>query len=359
MELGRSNVCIGVQKSWPKRMFKKQNFDDLEPKEQRCIIRDMERKAVLLHNKYVDEERMKQRCRRRTKNTLAWYYEKRYRKNLFMRVKALGEKENDATGDNGTTNAMVDNELEEIISSDEDDDDRLVIDESLDDTSTNQSQVTVINSGQSQLDQYVTKTINRKQASQIDLNANSMGDADDDDDGIIDYMVNDENVSNNSHSIHSQTVTTVPKRSNLNKRAPLTVQQTSIKSVTAVQQLISLHSDDEDEEIDINTNDNSSVETFDRFNDVLSQSVVTSTVPDRESPDLRPSQASSPVLSEYHVLSTPAINRLRDNQQRFIDEDLRSQIDEDSSDIDSLDFLSQNMMGALTSTQENNVHRRL
>lgn len=73
-------------------MFGKETFDSLEPKEQRCIYRDMERKAVMLHNKYVDEERMANRRRRRTSRALAPFYEAIYRQNLFERIKAAGEQ---------------------------------------------------------------------------------------------------------------------------------------------------------------------------------------------------------------------------------------------------------------------------
>lgn len=91
VELFHSNVCHGVEKGWPKRMFKKDNFRMLNPKEQRCIWRDMERKAVFLYGTYVDEKRLADRRRRRTTRALAPHYELIYRKNLFLRIKALGE----------------------------------------------------------------------------------------------------------------------------------------------------------------------------------------------------------------------------------------------------------------------------
>lgn len=56
-------------------MFKKPTFNDLDPKEQHCIHHDMQRKGVSLYNKYVDEDRLKQRCRRRTTNAMAQYWE--------------------------------------------------------------------------------------------------------------------------------------------------------------------------------------------------------------------------------------------------------------------------------------------
>lgn len=53
----------------------------------------MERDAVKLHNKYVDEDRLKKRCLRRTNKEMASYYSLRYYKNRFERIKALGNEE--------------------------------------------------------------------------------------------------------------------------------------------------------------------------------------------------------------------------------------------------------------------------
>lgn len=91
VELGHANVCKGVELSWPKRMFDKANFSDLNAKEKQIIRRDMERKAVLLHQTYVDGKRLAARCRERTRRALAPYSEWRYRKNLFERITALGK----------------------------------------------------------------------------------------------------------------------------------------------------------------------------------------------------------------------------------------------------------------------------
>lgn len=113
VELFHSNVCNGVEKSWPKRMFKKANFQLLNPKEQRCIYRDMERKAVSLHNLYVDETRLAARRQRRTSRALAPFYELIYRKNLFLRIKALDEPEAGYDAIINESNILTDSEADE------------------------------------------------------------------------------------------------------------------------------------------------------------------------------------------------------------------------------------------------------
>lgn len=59
------------------------------------MYRKMERNAVYLYNKYVDEERLKKRRKNRTNRALAPYYEERYLRNCFNRIKALGDTEHD------------------------------------------------------------------------------------------------------------------------------------------------------------------------------------------------------------------------------------------------------------------------
>ncbi|XP_055317705.1 dual specificity protein kinase splB-like [Sitodiplosis mosellana] len=361
VELGRSNVCTGVERSWPKRMFGIPNFNDLEPKQKRCIYRDMERKALLLYNTYVDENRLKERVRRRTANAHAPYWEQRYRKHRFLRIKALADQGECGTNAESVDDGMVNAELTD----DDSDNDKLVIDESVAESSLDNSEVTVINTGSTQPDKSVGKGGYRKESSQIDVNDNNYNmdnDDDDDDDGVIDYMENDENISNNSaasgRSIHSQKTTSLPKRSDLNKRQPLKVQQNGVRiSATLQQTIVTLNSDDEEdvseeeEEADI------------QYNDILSsQSFVTSTVPDDlASPD-RPSQDLnlSPVepCIDYSdptrtLFTRGVIVSMRNLGKHMVSNDVTvsSQHDE-TTEVDSLDFLTPNMMGAQTSTQQ-------
>ncbi|XP_055324028.1 uncharacterized protein LOC129578853 [Sitodiplosis mosellana] len=95
IELFHSNVCHGVKKSWPKRQFGRATFDDLAPWQKRRLYQKMERNAVYLYNKYVDEDRLKKRRINRSNRALAPYYEERYLKNCFNRIKALGDAEYD------------------------------------------------------------------------------------------------------------------------------------------------------------------------------------------------------------------------------------------------------------------------
>lgn len=91
VELGHSNVCFGVEKSWPKRIFGKTDLKLLNEKEKTKMYAHMERKATKLYEKYVDKERLEKRRERRSIRALAPYYEEIYRRNLFKRIKALGE----------------------------------------------------------------------------------------------------------------------------------------------------------------------------------------------------------------------------------------------------------------------------
>lgn len=95
VELFHSNVCHGVEKSWPKRMYNRQEFKDLNPWQKRRLYQKMIRNAVYLYNRYVDENRLKERRKNRTNRALAPYYEERYLRNCFNRIKALGDSECD------------------------------------------------------------------------------------------------------------------------------------------------------------------------------------------------------------------------------------------------------------------------
>lgn len=63
-----------------------------QKKNDASIVKKMERKAMSLYNKYFNEERLANKRQRRTSRALAPDYEVIYRKNLFERVKAVGEQ---------------------------------------------------------------------------------------------------------------------------------------------------------------------------------------------------------------------------------------------------------------------------
>lgn len=132
-----------MEKGWPKRMFKKATFDELNPKEKRCIYRNMVKKAVFLYETYVDEERLANRCRRRTSRALAPYYELQYRKNLFERIKAIG-KDKPAPGYDATIDQSI-----QLDDSDADEPDEVDEADETDEADESQmlSQETVINTG--------------------------------------------------------------------------------------------------------------------------------------------------------------------------------------------------------------------
>lgn len=92
VELFHSNVCHGVEKSWPKLLFKKDTYSELLPHQKRTIQREMERQAVDLYKTYVDENRLKRRRKRQTNRALAAYYDERYLFNLFTRIRRLGDE---------------------------------------------------------------------------------------------------------------------------------------------------------------------------------------------------------------------------------------------------------------------------
>lgn len=366
MELARSNVCTGVERSWPKRMFGKPTFNDLNPKEKRCIYRDMQRKGVALYGKYVDENRLKKRCRYRTACTLAPYREVRYLKHQFMRIKALGEKGNSATLDErGDDDGLASDELiSGEMTDDEADDDGLIVNEQANDptfhqrdanesliesvteSSADNSQLTVINTGSTQREEL---------ASKLDLNDNNYNKNDDDG---IDDMVNDENISSNvgasGNSIHSQNAITLPKRKSSRKRQSLSTQNISVRSITSMQEnYILVDSDEEMVNNGIQYN-HSSPDTGAPFNDLLSQSSVTSTVSDHEDERATQELIRTPVIDHMRPIQTPSIDALRNNARRrlVVDDIMPSSQYEEDSELDSLDFLSQNMLlQARTSTQ--------
>lgn len=112
VELFHSNVCHGVERSWPHRIFRRSKFHDLLPRQKRILVRTMIRDAVKLYNEYVDEDRLKKRRRKQTNRALASYYEERYLRNRFNRIKALGDTERDAMSDSECSVTTVINTME-------------------------------------------------------------------------------------------------------------------------------------------------------------------------------------------------------------------------------------------------------
>lgn len=72
-------------------MFGQENFRSLRQEQQQQINNDMERKAVMLYEKYVDEKYLAKRIKNQTNRALAPYLELSYHKNLFQRIEALGK----------------------------------------------------------------------------------------------------------------------------------------------------------------------------------------------------------------------------------------------------------------------------
>lgn len=91
VELFHSNICYGVEKSWPKRLFGRSNFQDLLPHQKRMLTRQMARDGVKLYNKYVDENQLKRRQKQQTNHTLAEYNEVRFLRNRYNRIRVLGD----------------------------------------------------------------------------------------------------------------------------------------------------------------------------------------------------------------------------------------------------------------------------
>lgn len=91
VEVFHSNVCHGVERSWPSRLFRRSKFQNLLPHQKRILNRIMVRDAVKLYNKYVDEDRLKQCQTQRRNLALAEYYQERFLRNRFHRIKALGD----------------------------------------------------------------------------------------------------------------------------------------------------------------------------------------------------------------------------------------------------------------------------
>lgn len=278
-------------------MFNKDNFQLLNPKEQRCIYRDMQRKAVLLHNTYVDAKRLADRRRRRTNRALAPYYELIYRKELFLQIKALDEP---APGEPAPSyDAIIDESLV------------------LTDSEADVSQQTVIHTGNTG-----TQKSSVDRESVVDSNDN---------DCSSDVM------SENAEPIANDGMQTPNWKS---------------KSTYTITQNFSIHeiADTMDNNIGTIATECSVSSTY---NVEMSESVVSST---QDSNSATQSQSNNDnsivpeVQSNEFVFGTPSINYARHSASKLWVEDEV----ENESEFDSLDFLSQGMT-ARTSTQQKEI----
>lgn len=94
IELYSSNVCTAFERKFKsktmlQKWFGKTHIKQLEPKERRAIDRKMEKHAIRFYNKHVDADRLKKRLLNQKEQALAYYYEVKYRKNVFQRFKAM------------------------------------------------------------------------------------------------------------------------------------------------------------------------------------------------------------------------------------------------------------------------------
>lgn len=348
VELGRSNVCTGVERGWPKRIFKKDTFEELRPKEKQSIYRLMEKKAVHLDSRYVNDERLKERVRRRTTNALAPFWEERYLKHRYLRIKALGETQRD---------------VEKHIETVNDVDDYPVIDEpnayepgqSIHDFSQD-SMITVINT---QSNTPITESGNTKESAQSASDNNNNGN----DDSEIEYMTNDENLNNLNNWVTNnrrskRNVKSSPERSDLDERQPLKDKHTSVRVSSAIQEVV-ITSDseqdvgDEEEIHDFDSSSSGEIDLESHFNYVMSESSTKSQYSeDTPTPNNSiPSTVQNDGFSDpTSILATPAnINPLRNLRFPMLNEE---DSDADYSFVGSLQFFTQEMTEVKTSTQK-------
>lgn len=77
----------------------------------------MERNAVYLYNRYVDENRLKKRRKNHSNRALAPYYEERYLRNCYNRIKALGDFELNMSDSESSLITVINTQNVESISS--------------------------------------------------------------------------------------------------------------------------------------------------------------------------------------------------------------------------------------------------
>lgn len=290
-------------------MFKKSDFQSLRPKEQRKIYRDMERKAVLLHDTYVSAERLEERRRKRSNRALAPYLEEIFRKNQFLHIKALAEP---APG----YDAVINESTLEIDSEAE-------ADESLQ---------TVINTGQSRNTQQSNKSTGEKEAT--DFNDN-------------DFVANDESIGNEVE-IESEMHYNIDDWQSEYAYSTTTVANVSFHKIDI--------SEDTDDDFDGESEYRNAISDI-GFVDILSESIVSSSVNEHDKQSEERSGCVTPRIdsNEYSLVgNTPALSELIRTRARGVVQDLMTvddDDDEESEEVDSIDFLSQVMIGR-TSTQQ-------
>lgn len=171
VELFHSNVCYGVEQSWPKKAYNKPNFESLSSKQRQAIWRKMERDAVKLHEKYVSEERLAKRRLRRTQRALAVPYEIRYRRNCYEYLKSLRDnptEENDTTETNKENDKTEPNHGSDSTGPNKESDTMVENgDETLFGRSSTESCITVINTQDSQ-SKPQTKLMKDENGNQVD-----------------------------------------------------------------------------------------------------------------------------------------------------------------------------------------------
>lgn len=91
VELFHSNICVGIEKYWPKQMYGQDDFRLLTPEQKQRINKNMERHGVKQYNENIDEKALAKRVADQRNITLAPYLELNYRKNLFQRIEACGK----------------------------------------------------------------------------------------------------------------------------------------------------------------------------------------------------------------------------------------------------------------------------
>lgn len=284
-------------------MFDKATFEELTPKEQRCIHRMMQgKKAVLLYDTYVSEQRLAERRRRRTSRALAPYYEKLYRKNLYEHIVAMGKPAPgyDAVIDDSDSSMIewTDNEAE----------------------ASQQSIVTIINTGKTATQQSNTHT-----------------------DEIDENDLSDNDCSSDVMSENAEPPT--EKRPSTNRKSKTTHAATQKFPIHAIECLTdaSVTSADNvpehDTDYDVEQSDNSESTSTKNTNVQQTQHGG------------RAGVCSSQATIADLVFATPRF-RGRESQQADVADDADAAVNSDG-DADSLDFLGEGIL-ARTSTQQSN-----
>lgn len=281
-------------------MFDKATFEELTPKEQRCIHRMMQgKKAVLLYDTYVSEQRLAERRRRRTSRALAPYYEKLYRKNLYEHIVAMGKPAPgyDAVIDDSDSSMIewTDNEAE----------------------ASQQSIVTIINTGKTATQQSNTHE------DEIDENDLS------DNDCLSDVM------SENAEQ-------PIEKRPSSNWKSKTTHTVTQEFELTPIEFLT---------DVSVTSADNVPEPDTD-YNVEGSESAESTSTKTTNVQQTQHGHVCSPQVTIGDLVFATPRYRHRENPVADVADDADAAVDSDG-DADSLDFLSQGI-SARTSTQRSN-----